>query len=103
MIINKPYLCTKVEIWNPKYNTDSDDWEVWLSVRKMNYASSVVIIEFTKAKHLMGQRFCVRRQDVEHCEQGTNGKIPIFKVPFSKLESYETTSEIRNIALSLFD
>lgn len=103
MIIAKPHLCTKVQIWNPKYNTDSGDWEVWISQRKVTYGSPVIIVEFTKAKHLIGQRFCVRRQDVERSEVGTNGRIPVYKLPFDKLEGYDLASEIRDLAINLFE
>lgn len=44
-----------------------------------------------------------RRQDVEHCPLGSNGKAPVFKVPFDKLESYDTPAEVREIALSVFN
>lgn len=102
MIIQKPHLCTKIPIWYPKYNTDHGDYEVWISVAKVNYASPVIIIEFTKAKHLQGQRFCVKRQDVERSPRGTNGKIPVYCVPWNRLEYWETPAEVKAIADSVF-
>jgi hypothetical protein len=98
----KPYLCTKLPIWSPKYDTEGEMWEVWILASKVYHATPTIIIEFTKAKHLMGQRFCIRRQDVEHCPLGSNGKAPVFKVPFDKLESYDTQAEILETALSIF-
>lgn len=94
ILINKPYLVTKLPIWSPKYHTDSGEWEVWIACKKVAYASPVIIVEFTKAKHLMSQRFAVRRQDVERCERGTNGRIEVYKVPFDLLEDWQTYEEL---------
>lgn len=103
MIIQKPSHCTHIPIWQPKYDTESGDWEVWILQRKVAYSSPVMIIEFTKAKHLMGQRFCIRRQDVEKCPIGSNGCAPVYKVPFNKLESYDTSQEVVDLANNLFE
>lgn len=102
MLISKPHLCTKLEIWQPKYHTESGEWEVWPLRRKIAYASPVIIIQFTKAKHLEGQRFCIRRQDVERCPVGTNGRAQVYRVPFNKLEPYETPADVINTANQLF-
>jgi len=103
MIIHKPHLCTVLEIWAPKYNSASGDWEVWLSVRKVSFSSPVILIKFTKAKHLIGQRFCITRREVERSEVTTNGRIPVYKVPFKKLEGWDSAQEIADIATSLFE
>lgn len=102
MIITKPHLCTRLPIWAPKYHSESGQWEIWVSRYKVAHASPVIIIEFTKAKHLIGQRFAVRRQDVERSPVGTNGKIPVYRVPFDVLENYETPADIHNIINKLF-
>lgn len=103
MILNKPHLLTKLEIWHPKYNTEHGDWEVWVLKRKVAYASPVILIEFTKAQHLIGQRFCMRRQVVEKCEVGTNGKAEVYRIPFNKLEDWSSAQEVREVAESLFN
>ena len=105
MIIAKPWLCTRMEIWQPKYHVKDDptSWEVWLSKSKVSHASPVIIIEFTKAKHLRTQRFCIRRQDVERSEQGTNGRIPVYKVDFNKLEGWDTAQEVHDLAMGAFN
>lgn len=105
MIISHPQLCTILPIWFPKYHVkeDPDSWEVWPLVSKVNYASPVVIVKFTKAKHLEGQRFCIKRQDIEKCEIGTNGKAPVYKVPFNMLESYQTAQEVYDLATNIFE
>lgn len=101
MIIAKPHLLTKLEIWYPKYG-DTDGWEVWISKQKAHHASSVMIIEFTKAKHLKGQRFCVTRDAVTHSPSGTNGKIAVYKVPFERLEGYDTAQEVIETVNNIF-
>jgi hypothetical protein len=103
IIIHKPHLCTKLEIWQPKYHTDSSKWEVWLHQSKVSHASSVIIVEFTKAKHLKGQRFCIARQKAEQAPVGTNGRVPVYKVPFDELEGYETAAEVRDLAFEATD
>lgn len=101
-IIRRPSLCTKVEIWHPKYNTDHGEYEVWISKRKVSYATPIIIVEFTKAKHLLGQRFCVRRDVVERCLVGTNGKIPVYRVPMDRLVAWDTVDEIQRQVDTLF-
>lgn len=101
MIINKPHLCTVVEIWSPKYG-DVDEQEAWISQSKVRYASPIIVVKFTKAKHLIGQRFAVRRDIVERCEVTTNGKIPVYRVPLSKMERWETAAEVAELANTLF-
>lgn len=103
LIISKPHLCTHIPIFYPKYNTDGEDWEVWISVKKVTYASPVILVIFTRAKHLAGQRFAVRKDVVMKCEKGTNGKIPVYMVEFSKLEAYETAQEVRDLAEGLYE
>jgi hypothetical protein len=102
MIINRPHLCTKISIWYPKYVTASGDYEAWISKFKVRYASPVIIVEFIKAKHLQGQRFAVRRYDVERSPIGSNGRIPVYMVPFGKLEPYETPADVQNTVNQLF-
>lgn len=101
MIIQKPHLCTVVEIWSPKYG-DVEEQEAWIAQSKVRHASPIIIVKFTKAKHLIGQRFAVRRQDVERCPITTNGKIPVYRVPLSKMEGWQSAQEVADIANSLF-
>lgn len=98
MILKSPHLCTKLEIWSPRYH----DSVVLLSQNKVHHASSVILIEFTKAKSLLGQRFCVTRDTVQSCPLETNGKIKCYAVPMDKLESWETAQEVADIANKIF-
>lgn len=99
MIIHKLHLVTKIPIWYPRYH----DNVVLISQYKVHHASSVIIIEFTKAKHLQGQRFCVTRDVAEHCPIETNGKINCYAIPMGKLEGWETAQEVATVARGLWD
>lgn len=103
MIISKAYLLTKLDIWFPKYHTPSGEPEVWISQYKAVHSSGVILINFTKAKHLVGQRYCVRRDDVVRSPVGTNGRIAVYRVPFAKLEAWETQEEVYAIANNLWE
>lgn len=100
MILNKIHLLTKLEIWYPKYG-DTDGWEVWISQSPPLQRDNP--IEFTKAKHLKGQRFYVRRDDVVRSPLGSNGQIAVYRVPFAMLESWETQQEAYDLAMAVFD
>lgn len=105
MIINKPHLCTKIQVWTPRYKDKYRDYGEYVALvhkNKVDFASPVIIIEFTKAKHLMGQRFSIRKQDAQRHEIGTNGVAPMYIIPMSSFEPYETAAEVRDIAESLF-
>lgn len=99
MIIHKPHLLTRLQIWSPRYH----DGVVLISQFKTHHASPVILVEFTKAKSLKGQRFCIKRETVEHCPVETNGKIECYAVPMDLLEGWETAQEVRDLANSLFE
>lgn len=106
--INKPHLCTKLPIWAPKYSEKYAKYgeEVVLVHRtKVAYASPVIIIEFTKAKHLLGQRFCIRKDVVMRCDIGSNGAAVdnMYIVPFSKLDTWQTGAEVHALVMGVFD
>lgn len=105
MIINKPHLCTRLDIWAPRYSdayTATDERVALLAQYKVAQSSPVIIVDFTKAKHLKGQRFCITKEDVLRCPIDTNGKIPCYAVRMSQFESWETGAEVNEIAQSLF-
>ena len=103
MTIKDPHLCTKMQIWQPKYNTSHGDYEVWLHKNKVDHATPIILIEFTKAKHLIGQRFAITREKAMRYPVGTNGKAPMYKVTFSVLDRWESASEVADIAKKLFN
>ena len=106
MIINKPYMVTRLQVWNPRYHDkyeDSQETVALLHKNKVDRATGVIIIEFTKAKHLQGQRFAILKQRAQQCAVGTNGTAPMYVVPMSWFEGWETGEEVRQIAEGLFD
>lgn len=95
-----------MEIWQPRYSdayTDTDERVALLARYKVEQASPVILVEFTKAKHLAGQRFCIRREDAMKCPVDSNGKIACYAVPMSRFDTWQTAAEVRDIALNLFD
>jgi hypothetical protein len=104
-IINKPHHCTKLDIWAPRYSsayTDTNERVVLIAQYKVQYSSPIVIINFSKAKHLAGQRFCIKRENIVKYPLDTNGKIPCYAVPMSAFESWESGAEVLAIANELF-
>lgn len=105
MIFNKPHILTRMEIWSPRYSDqhkEEGERVALLACYKVDAASPWIIVEFTKAKHLLGQRYCVKREVAQKCPRDTNGKIPMYAVPMSKLEGWDTVSEVKAIANNLF-
>ncbi len=103
MIIKKPWLCSQLDIWSPKYHTDSSEWEAWLSKAKVYHASPIILVRFTKAKHLIGQRFAITRTEAQKCREVNNGRIACLAIPMSKLEHWESAEEIVDNANKLFE
>lgn len=106
IIIRRPSLCTKLDIWQPRYSSaynENAERVALLAQYKVQYASPIILVEFTKAKHLAGQRFCIKKEDVMRCAVDSNGKIPCYAVPMSKFSSWETTQEVIDIASNLFN
>lgn len=100
---------TKLEIWWPKYSAKYDleygEKVALLHRQKVYNGSPVIIVEFTKAKDLAGQRFAIMRKDCLEHEIGTNGAEPnnMYIVPMSHLEPWETVAEIKELVNNLFD
>lgn len=101
MIIKHPEMCTKLEIWAPKYHADNG-WEVWLHKVKTDHATGTIIIDFTKAKHLAGQRHAILKSEAQKYPVGSNGKAPMYRVPYSALESWSSAREVAETAKSIF-
>lgn len=105
MIINKPHLLTKLEIWMPRYSDMYTDGErvALLACYKVDNASPIILVEFTKAKHLKGQRFCIERKKAQSFRVDNNGKIACYAVPMSAFEGWDTAQEVIEIANLLFE
>lgn len=107
IIINKPHLCTILEVWQPKYNSKSltkeyDEPVALLHKRKVDHGSPILVVSFTKAPHLNGQRFAIKKGDAQKHAVGSNGKAPMYEVPLSHLETYSISSEIMNEIKEIF-
>lgn len=105
MIINKIHQCTRLEVWFPRYSDqykDTTEKVALLAQYKVDQASPVIIVDFTKAKHLKGQRYCIFKQEAMKFPIDSNGKIPCYAVPMSAFETWETGAEARAIAFELF-
>lgn len=99
MIFKDPKALTRLEIWSPRYKDKHGDLAepvVLLAKYKVDASSPWIIIEFTKAKHLKGQRYCVRRLVAQACKLDSNTKIPCYAVPLSRLETWDTVEDIKN-------
>lgn len=105
MIVKDPSKLTKLEIWFPKYSsayTELEERCVLLAKYKVDAGSPVLIVEFTKAKHLMGQRYCIPRHEVQSMKVDSNGKIPVYIVPMSRLYTYDTVADVKETVNKLF-
>lgn len=97
MILKTPHLLTELLILRPKYSTqytEVGEPVALLSKRKVDFATGIIRVKFTKAPHLKGQRFCIMKQDVQRQPISTNGAIAVYEVPMSDFDSYETIAEI---------
>lgn len=98
VIFSKPHLLTKLDIWSPRYKDKHGDLAepvVLLAQYKVQQASPWILVDFSKAKHLRGLRFCIKRQDAESCPLDSSTKIPCYAVPLSKFESWDTVQEVK--------
>jgi hypothetical protein len=108
LIIAKPHLMTHLSVWTPKYNSksltqDYGEQVALLHKRKVDFASPVIIVEFPKAKHLQGQRFAIRKESAQKHAVGTNGAAPMYEIPLSHFESWESAQEVIDLAEEAFD
>jgi hypothetical protein len=105
MILRKPHLLTKILVWTPKYNNDSltqdyGEYVALVSKKKIDFGTGVILVEFPKAKHLQGQRFCIMKSDAQRHAVGTNGAIPMYEIPMSHFDGWETVNEIKQTIAS---
>lgn len=105
MIFKDLHLVTKLEVWYPRYHDLYSDGErvALLAKYKVDSGSAWIIVNFTKAKHLAGQRYCIQREKAKTYPIDTNGKIDCYAVPMSALEPWDTADEVIKTALSVFD
>lgn len=106
MIIKDPSMLTTMEIWQPKYSAayeDGGERVALLAKYKVEHATPVILVTFTKAKHLEGQRFCITKEEAMRYPVDSNGKIPCIAVPMSALKGWETMQEVHDLATNIFE
>lgn len=107
MIINKPWLCTKIPVWNPKWSGQyADEYGepvALLHRRKVDFGSPVLLVEFTKSKSLAGQRFCIKKEEAQRHKVGTNGRAEMYEIPLSHFESWQSAQETLELIHNIFD
>lgn len=99
MITLEPFMCTKLPIYYPKYSTqyqEGGERVALLLKSKVDRATPIIIVEFTKAKHLLGQRFAIHRGKAQSFPVVSNGNTVngnCYEVPMSALDGWETPDE----------
>jgi hypothetical protein len=107
VIFNRPNMLTHVEVWFPKYSTQYGEIgeRVALPAKyKVDAGTPWIIIPFTKAKHLKGLRYCIKRSDAQKYPIVKNGTGPnaidCYEIPMSKLEHWDTVEEVKEVIRS---
>lgn len=105
MIVKNPNVLTNLDIWSPRYKDKYGELAepvVLMAKYKVDAASPVIIVTFSKAKHLMGQRYCIPRHEAQAHKLGSNTKIPCYEIPLSHLYTFNTVDEIKKTVNMLF-
>lgn len=111
MIISKPHLLSTFEVWNPKYSTvygEEKEWCALIPTYKVDDASPIFIVKWTQAKHLMGLRHCIERKKAQsypitNVKNKRGGITPMYTIPLSAFEHWDTAQEVRDIANNIFE
>lgn len=97
MIITKNTSYTVIPIWSPKYSTkygEEQEWCLLPAVYKVQQATNIIVCEITKAKHILGYRYCMTRKQAMTYPQVSNNSIMCYEIPMSHFENFETPEEI---------
>lgn len=99
-VIRNAHLKKKKAVWAPKYSNKYEEkygeWVCLLNRRDVEqWPDKVILIEFTKAKHLQGLRFCIEREDAQNHDVGSNGAeaANMYEIPMSHLHRWITNEE----------
>lgn len=101
MTIDNPQQLTTFEVWSPKYSTKfgkEGEWCALIPVYKVDAATAVFIVKWTKAKHLLGLRHCIRKSQaqehpVTNVKNKQGGITPMYTIPLSKFDTWITKTE----------
>jgi hypothetical protein len=100
-VIKNPHMQQKLEVWAPKYDSTSltqDYGEQVVLIHKgkvFHGESEYILVEFTKAKHLVGLRFAIKRDYAKKHATGTNKKAAMLEIPMSHFKAWESALEER--------
>lgn len=100
-ILKKTDHPSTMVIWFPRYSDaykESQERVALLAKYKVDSSQPHIIVEFSKAKHLIGQRYHIKRSEAMTYPLDNNGKIPCYAVPMSAFDYYEWASEVRDAA-----
>lgn len=105
MILSRQTPRTVMEVWAPKYSTKhtTRDYVVLLAKYKVDSAAMHIVVRFTRAKHLRDKEFYISREKAQRFQLENNGSIPCYAVMLGAFSAVEEPSEVRAIALSLFE
>jgi hypothetical protein len=101
IILNSPHMTTELNIWAPRYSsayTETGEKVALLAKYKVDKATPVFRVRFTKAKHLDGQRFAIRKDTAQSYPLDSNGTIACYAVPMSAFHDWATQTEVNNLA-----
>ena len=105
MIITSKTPYTLLDIWGPKYSTQYGEIKEWCLLPaqyKVDQGANVIICEITKAKHLLGRKFCIKKRDAQKYPLvPNNGGIMCYEIPLSKFEPYESVNDIKETVRNL--
>lgn len=100
IVIKTPHTTTRMEIFNPRYKNKwakDGEMEVLMHIRRVDFAqSSVIIVEFPKAKWLQETRHAIYKKQVQPCPKGSNQKdstINMYIVPMSMFDTWISETE----------
>ena len=100
MLLTDKTIYTTIDLWYPRYNdkyTATGERCFLPAVYKVKGGANIIVIKFSKAKHMAGLRFCMKRSDIMTYPIETNGTIDVYAVPESKWEEVENDSIWRTI------
>ena len=78
-----------IKIWQPRYKDN-----VCL-IATYNVMPGDNIVYFTNAKHLLGKEYYITGKDITSCPLDSNGKVPCYAVPMSKLQLVRDKNDVQ--------
>lgn len=105
-------LMTRHEVFTPRYHdkrdSDEKEWVCLIPCYKIRGGSPLQLIDYTRAKHLIGLRYFIKRSEVEQChvhqvKSKQGNMVDMYEIPEHLWHTWETTEELHDTAMELFD